>query len=236
MGNVVESFGFDDLIGVAAESPQPTSDTPPWEDQAEPLKQWAGEVVDQAIARAGGGVAGGNATAIVWDVETGPRSEEELRAIFREKTLDEFAADCDKRWKPETVAAKYEAYKVDAWDEFVRRAALSPLTGRVLLIGVTDQAGPPQFIFGDESDMLSIFWGRVEEWLANKIPPIGHNSNSFDLPFLVRRSWALGVPVPREVRQGRYWNPLFRDTMEWWACGARDTIKLNTLGEFFGVG
>jgi len=24
--------------------------------------------------------------------------------------------------------------------------------------------------------------------------------------------------------------------MEWWACGSRDTVKLNTLGEFFGVG
>lgn len=195
------------------------------------LQEWAESAVDRAAAQA-------TAPAVFFDCETGPRPEDELRALFHEKTMDEFAASCDKRWKPDTVVAKYEEYKVKAWDEFVGRAALSPVTGRVLLIGTL--RGKDFVVSGDanatETTMIESFWGDVEAWLAKKVPLIGHNSNAFDLPFLVRRSWLLDVSVPREVRQGRYWHPLFRDTMDWWACGGRDFVSLNTLGAFFGTG
>lgn len=182
----------------------------------------------------------GSPSAAFFDVETGPRPEDELRELYHEKTLEEFSETCDKRWKPETVATKYEEYKAEAWGNFVSRAALSPTTGRVLLIGLLTREG--MYVFDDsladenEAALLTKFWEIVDRCLANKTPLIGHNSNSFDLPFLVRRSWLLGVYVPREIRQGRYWHPLFRDTMEWWACGGRDFTSLNFLAEFFGVG
>lgn len=228
-GPVLLSF---DLGDIGEDTPYSETILP----MSAPPKSGPNELEEWAEAQ----VSGAAPSAVHFDIETGPRPENELRALYHEKTLEEFAETCDKRWKPETVAVKYEEYKVKAWDEFVSRAALSPVTGRVLLISVLgDKDKAPAIIANDENEpaMLYSFWILVEDWLANKTRIIGHNSNSFDLPFLVRRSWLLGVYVPREIRQGRYWHPLFRDTMEWWACGARgEMTSLNTLGAFFGVG
>lgn len=175
---------------------------------------------------------------LFFDIETGPRPEEELRTFYHEKTLDEFAATCDKRWKAETVAAKFEEYLVTAWQEFVGRAALFATTGRVLLIGVLNDGKFHGFGDGvdNEAGIIATFWDLVTDSMEMKLRIIGHNSNNFDLPFLVRRSWLLGVPVPREIRQGRYWNPMFLDTMEAWSFGQREYTSLNDIGRFFGIG
>jgi hypothetical protein len=196
--------------------------------QAEsPLETWAEEQLSRPDKSSG---------PLFFDVETGPRPEEELRAMYHEKTLDEFSATCDKRWKPETVAQKFEEYKATAWQDFVGRAALSATTGHVLLIGVLNNGGFHGFGEDDESANLAMFWDLVVDQMDLLLHIIGHNSNNFDLPYLVRRSWLLGVPVPREVRQGRYWNPLFIDTMDAWSFGAREYTSLNDIGRFFGVG
>jgi hypothetical protein len=207
----------------------------------------------------------------IWDIETGPRPWEEIERFFAPpEKPGEFGPasvrygnlkDPIKRREKLDAAISAHAQAVAGWQEtvdsakaeFLGRAALSPVTGRVLLIGVlADKDNQPAAIANDESEaaMIYSFWLLVDDWLFAKRPIVGHNSTAFDLPFLLRRSWCLGVPVPREVRQGRYWNPLFRDTMEWWNCGARDQgvpgrwlreafvgyVKLNTLGAFFGVG
>jgi hypothetical protein len=177
-----------------------------------------------------------DAAYVVFDIETGPRPEDEMKALFHEKTLEEFADGCDKRWKPDTVAVKYEEYKAVAWQQFVEKAALSPITGRVLLVGVLWSEKPLFIDQADERALLESWWDMVDHWLADKVPMIGHDSNRFDLAFLIRRSWHLGVSVPAEVRQGRYWNPLFRDTKEAWTFGDQGHVSLNTLGEFFGCG
>jgi len=192
------------------------------------VEKWADEQLSKPSASGSG--------PLFFDIETGPRPEEELKQLYHEKTLDEFADGCDKRWKAETVAQKFDEYKASAWQEFVRRAALSATTGRVLLIGlIRDGLFIP---LGDDSEAENIgqFWSLVEDAIATKTRIIGHNSHSFDLPFLARRSWLLGVPIPREVRQGRYWHPLFVDTMDAWQFGAREYTSLNDIGRFFGVG
>ena len=217
--DTLDTFDFGDLI-----DGEPELSAPPVSIE---LNEWADKIVS----------AGEKLDAVFYDIETGPRPEDELRQLFREKTEEEFAATCDKRWKPDTVAAKHKEYQANAWEEFVGKAALSPVTGRVLLIGLVkdgDFAGITHD--GGEPAMLSLFWSKVEEWLAAKLPIIGHNSNSFDLPFLIRRSWMLGIDVPPEVKQGRYLHPLFRDTMEFWSCGGREYPSLDSLGEAFGIG
>lgn len=178
----------------------------------------------------------GSTGPLFFDIETGPLSDEQLQAVYHEKTLEEFSATCDKRWKPDTVAVKYEEYKASDWSKFVGKAALSATTGRVLLIGVLHADKFLCIGRDDEKTNLEEFWGLIDTAIASKQRMIGHNSNSFDLPFLVRRSWLLGVPMPREIRHGRYWNPLFLDTMEAWSFGAREYTSLNDIGRFFGVG
>lgn len=214
-----ELFEFDlDDIDERANDPMPDR-TP----GMETLEQWVEEQLSKPAA-------------VFFDIETGPLPEEKLRRVYHEKTLEEFSATCDKRWKADTVAAKFEEYKATAWQEFVSKAALSAATGRVLLIGIVSDGKFVGLLDDDERANLSAFWELVESALADKQRIIGHNSNSFDLPFMVRRSWVLDVPVPREIRQGRYWNPLFRDTMEEWSFSGREYIGMNDLGRFFGVG
>lgn len=174
---------------------------------------------------------------VVFDIETEPLPEDQLRATFAEKTAEEFADSCDKRWKPETVAAKYEEYKATAWAEHVKRAALSPVTGRVLAIGygqnkltVTD--------IGDEDALLRSWW-NVFQWAANSQPAtrlVGFNSSGFDVPFLIRRSWHHRISPPFDLFHGRYLHPVFVDLMDVWSCGNREQrISLNDLAIFLGT-
>ena len=179
---------------------------------------------------------------LVFDIETGPLPEEALRGIYQEPTLDEFAATCDKRWKPETVVAKYEEARGGMWAEFVDKAALSPLTGRVLAIGFQPPSGEVQVRHiaardGEEGDLLSIFWRLTERAIQAKESMVGHNILGFDLPFLLRRSWLLGVEPTADIFDGRYWHRCFIDTMKRWQCGSYQErfVKLDALAQAFGV-
>jgi len=193
---------------------------------------------------------------VVFDIETGPRPLDEIESFYQPPEAlppwDESMVRYGNAKREELRAEKREEHKkayqmlLDAEGaaliahktEWLSKAALSPVTGRVLLIGTLGTKTGKQWYIDlpDEARCLEAVWAFMDECLSSKTPLIGHNSNSFDLPFLVRRSWALGVTVLREVRQGRYWNPLFLDTMEHWNCGQREYVSLNTLGAFFGVG
>lgn len=181
---------------------------------------------------------------IVFDIETGPLPEPELRAVYHEPTFEEFATECDQRWKEETKRAKWEEAKATGWQRFVDRAALSPLTGRVLAIGYYHPGAMASSEIMDarlnEAASLAAFWIDANAvWYAQPSGRlIGHNIFGFDLPFLMRRSWHHDVRVPDWVLEHkRYWSPVFVDTMQVWACGDRQTyIKLDALGRFLGCG
>lgn len=116
-----------------------------------------------------------------------------------------------------------------AKDKFIRDAALDATTGRVLAIGCKkDQS---QSIYeGDEYDLLFNFWLLVK-LEAESI--VGHNIFNFDLPFIIRRSWILGVDfeMPKLDRGGK-----FVDTMKVWTCGSYgEYIGLDRLAKCLGI-
>lgn len=174
-------------------------------------------------------------TAIVFDIETGGLPDESLRQVYREKTAEEFAAECDKRWKPETVAQKYEEYTATAWQDFKDHAALSAITGQVVAIGLQSAKGV-KILAGDEADVIKAFWALVTKAMAGKRRMIGHNIHCFDLPFMVRRSWMLGIDTPENLRNsGRYWCDTFVDTMQVWGFGNnQERISLDKLSRALG--
>ncbi len=67
---------------------------------------------------------------------------------------------------------------------------------------------------------------------------VGHNSNKFDAPWLLRRAWALGVSVPGYlIPRRRYWPDIFVDTMDIWGCGVyNDLISLDRFAKHLNVG
>lgn len=130
--------------------------------------------------------------------------------------------------------------------EVMNKAALSAMTGRVLAIGYystqnedfdidTVSANMPNDC---EAKLIGYFWTLFEA--ANEHTRIvGHNITGFDLPFLIQRSWILGIDVPRGVIEGRFFAKKFADTMQVWACGRvgnGSMAKLDDLAKVFGVG
>lgn len=181
---------------------------------------------------------------LIFDIETGPLSEETLRSLYQEPTYEEFAANCDQRWKEETKREKFETAKVDGWAKFVDRAALSPVTGQVLAIGVRSDSGKSAIVDcsggnGNESKSIAAFWHKYEQCREKNSQLVGFNIFGFDVPFLVRRSWLIGIDVPDSVFDptGRYPDRLFVDLLARWRCGNReDSIKLDALARALGVG
>lgn len=177
---------------------------------------------------------------LIFDIETGPLPEEQLKELYQEPTYEEFAANCDQRWKEETKREKFEAAKVEGWKRFVERAALSPVTGNVLAIGMRNDAGKSAILdCVDEPKALANFWGKYKKAHDANNTICGFNIAGFDVPFLVRRSWLLNVEIPATVfdASGRYLDRIFVDLMARWQCGRReDSIKLDALAKALGVG
>lgn len=126
---------------------------------------------------------------------------------------------------------KYEA-------DFISHAALDATSGRVLaIIYVVGDADPTIDADEDEAAMIGRFWNAFLWSVENKSRMAGHNVKGFDLPFLIRRSWVLGVPVPESViRENRFWNPIFADTMEIFGCGQYGfRISLDNLCRALGL-
>jgi DNA polymerase elongation subunit (family B) len=60
---------------------------------------------------------------------------------------------------------------------------------------------------------------------------------SFDLPFLIKRSWKHRITVPYWIRHGRYWNDLIVDLREVWQLGDnRAHGSLGAISRHLGLG
>lgn len=161
--------------------------------------------------------------------------------------------------KAEKIAAAEAQHKIDAVEHeaknataeadyiasIVGQAALDATTGMVLAIGFRfTKEGPAgtEISFaadGSEKALLEYFWSFMAS-VNDECKLVGHNITGFDLPFLIRRSWILGVRVPHDVMQGgRYFNSNIVDTMRAWACGMSGNgsfVKLDRLAKALGVG
>lgn len=115
------------------------------------------------------------------------------------------------------------------------KLALKAPTARILAIGYVEDEKEPVIIHDiPEQDMLKRFWDLFRENGGYKF--VGHNIISWDIPFLIRRSYILGVYVPFETMEGRYLTRRFCDTMLTWACGDGSMISLDMLSRVLGVG
>lgn len=176
-------------------------------------------------------------SALVFDIETRPLPEETLREIcppFKEESV--------KCGNLGAIAAKKKIDKAreSHLERFIDRAALDASTGQVCAIGYlngecTLDLDPD----GDDEEGLIIrFWKTYEQVSSQNGHIVGFNSNRFDVPFIVRRSYILGIPFPSNAIEGRYLNKTFVDLADRWFCGGRgsnDYISLDFLCRALGV-
>jgi hypothetical protein len=150
-----------------------------------------------------------------------------------------------KRAEHEAAIEQYDQLLVNKKAEYeaglIEKAALCAGTGCVLAIGYMMPDGRSMIADGndDEAALIRQFWSMLQAAYAESPQGryIGHCIHSFDMPFLVRRSWLLGVDFPSWVldKNRRYWHPMLVDTAAVWGCGVwGDRVSLDLLSAYFG--
>ena len=179
-------------------------------------------------------------STLVIDIETGPLPDDVLLSIYPWKQEDvKLGALKD----PEKIQAKILDDANGHLDAIREKAALNPWTGRVLAIGVGENGGEPiTFDVGDEYDEKKL----LETWWAIAFDPhnkpnkiVGWGIKEFDIPYLIRRSWANKITVPQIFmpKDGRYWGPFIKDMRDTWSCGIwKPSGTLDEVSAMLGVG
>lgn len=162
-----------------------------------------------------------------FDIETSPLPDSYLDMICP-------VFDAPSNWKdPEKIAANLTEQKA----KWKTQAALSPLTGKILCVGVLDIDGSFMVIDGDgdERALLEEFKRVVDHNKDDQF--VGFNIHSFDLPFLMKRAWRNGLAPC--VRPGTYLarSEKWIDLRAIWQCGDRTAPgSLDVVAKFLGVG
>lgn len=137
--------------------------------------------------------------------------------------------------KAEEKIAKAER---EHFQNFYRKAALSPLSGTIAMIGVRDDEGSIRIMEGPEPEIIRE-WFNLFDSEGHK-HYIGFNIASFDIPFLIRRAWFHRIKVPYGLVRGRYLTGLLTDLLELWNLSERGSerfpVSLDDLGRYFGCG
>ena len=174
---------------------------------------------------------------IYFDVETGPLPESELAALV--PPFDAAEVKTGNLKDPEKVAAKIAEAEANQRREFFDRAALDPLTGRVLAIGLEFAGSGSFMVIGDDDERRTLreFWEVCRGEMGRVHQMVGFNIHAFDLPFLIRRSWRHRVAIPFGIRRGRYWGDEMIDLREAWQLGDRQARgSLDSIAKHLGVG
>jgi uncharacterized protein YprB with RNaseH-like and TPR domain len=168
---------------------------------------------------------------IVFDIETGPLPEGELENLM--PRFDPAEVKLGNIKDAEKIKSRIAEAERNHRIDFIEGAALDALTGRVLAIGLIFEDGSFSVIgHDDEAAILRDFWR-----ITRGSRMIGFNSNSFDLPFLIRRSLRHRVLVPREIRSGRYWSSTMVDLRDAWQMGDRQARgSLNAIARHLNLG
>jgi hypothetical protein len=166
---------------------------------------------------------------IYFDIETSPLPEADIRPLMPEFTAPGNYKD------PEKIKANIAEQQA----KWLADGALSAITGRVLCVGTLGDDVFLAYENEDEAKLLDQWWGACALHLRAGNRMIGFCCKTFDLPFLIRRSWRYGIQVPNCVFDGRWFDSGIVDVAERWALGNRDTrdrISLDNLSKFLGIG
>lgn len=134
-----------------------------------------------------------------------------------------------------------------AWErQCEEQAPLSPVTGRVLAIGYGSVEAGIAIHDGDglgEPQLLQRFWDEVIRAKEYGHKLAGWNILGFDVPFILRRSWRVGLRIPSFIDPQAPWKcGCFVDLLQVWQCGAKNSgpsivnNKLDTVAKFLTEG
>jgi len=161
---------------------------------------------------------------LAFDIETGP-AENALSYFFRSEVKLGNLKDPNK----------IEAKLAEAEDEFLDKAALSPITGKVLAVGLTDGEVHEVLTYVSEKEIITETLERIGSQLMQQRPVVGWNIIKFDFPFLFKRAMMLGVLWPKHIwdlKKG-YAHSQIIDLMRYWNMGDwKEMTKMDTVNRF----
>jgi len=161
---------------------------------------------------------------LAFDIETGP-AENALSYFSRSEVKLGNLKDLNK----------IEAKLAEAEDEFLDKAALSPITGKVLAVGLSDGAVHEVLTYESEKEIITETLERIGSQLMQQRPVVGWNIIKFDFPFLFKRAMMLGVPWPKHIwdlKKG-YAHSQIIDLMRYWNMGDwKEMTKMDTVNRF----
>lgn len=169
-----------------------------------------------------------------WDIETEPAPADVLAAFE-----PEFEAPGNLK-DPDKIAAAIAAKRA----EWIERAALSPVTGRIVAIGYLKYELTTIYAQKEsmpEMGIIENFFERVTFCAQGAYGKMaGFNIHGFDLPFIVRRALALGIPVPVGlIPNGAtrfYWPSMFLDLRAIWGMGELNPAgSLDVVARYLGL-
>ena len=148
----------------------------------------------------------------------------------------------EKAAKIQEAQKSHEEQKAAHWATKLDRAALTAETGRVVTIGYLPVDAPDEKAHLDDADfnevhLLRRFWSGYEKVCAKGGRLVGWNSNGFDVPYLIKRSWIQQVPVPLNVYRSKWISDSFLDLMQVWTCHEyKKFAKLDICAKILGLG
>ena len=146
----------------------------------------------------------------------------------------------ERFWKPDG-RLKDPAKIAESLELAKSRAALDAKTGQIIVIGLMDQDGLTDYIRGEETTILNEFWkvfnkpGNADTkfclWSGS-----GSASTMFDIDYIVTRSRILGVKVPPQVRNGRFYSGRIVDlASEFLLYQTGEYLSLSNAGHVFNL-
>jgi uncharacterized protein YprB with RNaseH-like and TPR domain len=187
------------------------------------------------------------------DIETGPESEEIIRQftdpypVFDEAKVvkaikRKYVTANDPAKGPKFIADKIAEAKADHaekeieyWEKTIEKAALSPVIGRILAIGMR-QNGKSTILVAEndeeEKAMLQTYLNHVTEIQAQGGSINEFNGDGFDTPFIIARCMKYRLDW-KLLRNGRYPSAVFHDLLNDWRGGDKTKyISLDKLAEY----
>jgi hypothetical protein len=171
---------------------------------------------------------------IYFDIETEALPEAEIAHL-----MPTFEAPSNYK-DPEKIAANIADQKA----KWLERAALSPLTGRVMAIGLKGTINDLglEIHEGDEEAILlnfgSLLFNEFNFYITQ--PRLkGWNIRGFDIPFLITRGWKYEIKFPKWMTEKAAFGqpPFVEDLMDTFKAGdyRAPYVSLDTAARFLGL-
>lgn len=179
--------------------------------------------------------------SLYYDIETCALPLEDLRKIMPE--LDENEVKTGNIKDPEKIRAKIEEAREGHEANFIDRAALKAISGKIIAVTFCEDELPAEMKLGDELTLIRHFRDRCNTAIHLGANIYGWNSNSFDLPFVCQRGAVHGLGLHGKFLsnwKGRFsWNEHFIDAKAvWMAAYSNDHSgsSLDTVCKALGLG